>query len=62
MKLTVKEKAGCAEKVIIECDTKESLYINHAMRSCADSEESEEVRVQLRKMLEVKPVFEEEDE
>ena len=62
MKLTVKEKAGCAEKVIIECDTTEALFINHAMRSCADSEESEEVRVQLLKMLEVKPAFEEVEE
>ena len=63
MKLTVKERAGCAEKVILECDTTESLYINSAMRRYAsDVDVDEESRERMEKILEAKPVFEEVEE
>lgn len=61
MKLTVKQKDGCAEGVVIECTTTEALVLNHAMRIYAANDEwiNDISRDIMRRMLEVEPIFEE---
>lgn len=60
MKLIVKEKDRCAEGAKIECTTTEYLVLNQAMKKYIDNGEINDIdRDIMRRMLEVKPIFEE---
>lgn len=60
MKEIIKKKDGCTVAVKIECTTTEYIVLNDAMRKYVDNEEINGIdRGIIRRMLEVKPIFEE---
>lgn len=60
MKEIIKQKDGCTVAVKIECTTTEAIVLNDAMRKYVDNDEINGIdRGIIRRMLEVKPIFEE---
>lgn len=64
MKIVVKEKDRCIEAVMLECTPTEALVLNQAMRIYAynNVQDIHDIdRDLMRQMLEVEPIFEEEE-
>ena len=62
MKLIVNEKDGCCNSIHIEYTPTEALIINQAMRRYFNDEEvNEENRTIMEQMLEVEPIFVEQE-
>lgn len=64
MKIVVKEKDRCIEAVMLECTPTEALVLNQAMRIYAynNVQDIHDIdRDLIRQMLEVEPIFEEEE-